>query len=140
MPCEHAGSNVFPLDRPQRVVELLVEVAGETFVNKRIEKLADMARQCSSKRLTQSLFVNCVVDVLGSVAFRVLEVSINHPIVRKLEGHPCDVADGANNYVRIPRTHLWQIHTGEVRKYRCAGSIERIRRRDFERRKSINVT
>jgi hypothetical protein len=42
MPSEHAGSNVFPLDRSQRIIELLIKIAGISFVDERVEELADM--------------------------------------------------------------------------------------------------
>src|SRR6266404_7051138 len=42
MPGEHAGSNVFPLDRAQGVIELPVEIAGEPFIDERVEELSDM--------------------------------------------------------------------------------------------------
>jgi hypothetical protein len=75
MPGEHAGANVFPLDRTQGIVELPIEIAGEPFINERVKELTDMPREFPGEGLAQPLFVNSVIDVLGSVAFRVLEVA-----------------------------------------------------------------
>src|SRR5438132_4381460 len=134
MPGKHAGSNVFPLDRTQVIVELPVEIAGEAFIDERVKELTNMPREFPGEGQTQPLFVNCVIDVLGPIAFRVLEVGVNHPIVRELQSRAGHVADRSDNHIRIPCTHFRQKHAREVGKYGCAGAIERIRGRNFERR------
>src|ERR1700737_3032907 len=103
---EYIGANILPLDRTQGIVELPVEVAGKAFVDEWVKKLADVAGQCSGKRLAQPLFINSVIVILGPIAFCVLEVSVNDPIVRKLESRAGYIADRSDNRVRIPRTHF----------------------------------
>src|SRR5438132_3843255 len=140
MPGEHAGANVFPLDRAQGIIELPVEIAGEPFIDERVKELTDMPREFPGQGLAQPLFVNRVIDVLGSVAFRVLEVGVNDPIVRKLKSCAGHVADRPDNHIRIPCTHFRQKHAREVGKYRCAGTIKGICPGDFEWRKCVDVT
>src|SRR5260370_31757688 len=106
MPGEHAGANVFPLDRTQGIVELPIEIADEPFINERVKELTDMAREFPGQGQAEPLFVNSVIDVLGPVAFRVLEVSVDHPIVRKLKSRAEHVANRSDNHIRVPRTHL----------------------------------
>ncbi len=133
MPGEHAGTNVFPLDRTERIVKLLIEIPGKPLIDEWVKELADVTRQFSGQCLAQSVSLNGVIDILGAVALPVLEVSVNHPIVRQLESRADHVANCTDSDIRIPRTKLRQVHTWKVNSYSFAGPIERIGGRDNHR-------